>query len=120
MKRRKPGIRQVNRQPTTRPNGGAILYRTSDQFAVYLAGAYETRGYRLKSGGSVSSGIWRERAVPISLGVSWRPAKAISVNAFGGVQVLRNVRLEDSNGDRIFNRDVAATPFAGVEVRGTF
>ncbi len=104
----------------SRPRGLTIYYHLTPQFAVFAQGEYDSREYRLKRGASISSGIWRESAIPLSAGVSFRPSRNVSINAYAGISVFRTVRLDDRVGHTLFDRDVAPTPFIGISTQLKF
>ena len=104
-----------------RPNGARVIYNITPQFGVFAAGSYDNREYRLSRRGSVPNGVWRESGIPISGGIRYNVNKKISVNAFGGVMVGREIEIDDRHGNHVVGRrDVDPSPFAGGDIRVEF
>ena len=104
-----------------RPNGARVIYNVTPQFGVFVAGSYDEREYRLSRRGSVPNGVWRESGLPVSGGIRYNFNKNISVNAFGGVILAREVEIDDRHGNHVVGRrDVDPSPFAGGDIRVTF
>ena len=104
-----------------RPNGARVIYNVTPQFGVFVAGSYDNREYRLSRRGSVPNGVWRESGIPVSGGVRYNFNKNVSVNAFGGVILAREVEIDDRHGNHVVGRrDVDPSPFAGGDIRVTF
>ncbi len=104
----------------TRHNGGQLTYRLTDSILLLVGGRLDEREYRLASGSQGQRGVWRESGLELGGGVGFAPAKNWRVSVTGGVEVGRTIRLDDRFGGKIFERDVAPSPFVSVEMHATF
>lgn len=100
--------------------GAELTWRANDQWTVFVRGLYRPRDFRLAPDAVVSSGVFRERAFPVSLGAEWSPTSRVTASAFGGVVLGGSVRLAGSDGEEILKEDTDVTPIVGGIVRILF
>ena len=62
---------------------------------------------------AVPSGVLRERAFPVSLGVEWKPTSRVTATVFGGAIFGGNLRLTEDDGGEIYDEDYDVAPIVG-------
>jgi hypothetical protein len=95
--------------------GLTLAYDYSDELSFSLSAFYESRDFRLDEDGPVPDGVGRERQVPITLGVQFRPAPAFEIALAAGVNLARTIEIEDEDGDEVADVDADPSPFLGFQ-----
>jgi hypothetical protein len=96
--------------------GGALEYRFSDRFTLFLRGQLETRSYRLEERlGPASRGTVRDRQIPVGLGFRWAIHRSFRIGAAAGVMVEHELKVRDGNRDTIGS--ISSDPAPYFEVR---
>lgn len=100
--------------------GAELTWSANDDWNFFLRGLYRPRDFRLASDAAVPSGVLRERAFPISLGVEWKPNERVTATVFGGAIVGGNLRLVDRDGDEVLDENFDVTPILGGSLQVMF
>jgi hypothetical protein len=82
----------------------APVPRLAFNLGVVLVGL--GRDFRLPADSSVESGVGRDSALPLLVGVDWRPTPPLHVTLWGGVSILRSISVLDRSGNVVGERDV--------------
>ena len=109
---------------TTRPSGaivsgpGLLLNWTiSDQWSATIGVNYEKARFRIEgSSAAARNGVGEYRGIPIFTGISFQPGEHVRFNAFAGVRFANELRLENSSGATLIQRDSDPAPFFGAGV----
>lgn len=104
----------------TRGLGAALLYTPCDSWTFALRGRFQSRRFRLEDDADTEEGIIRDRRIPVSVTATWRPNPDLSIGLEAGLDVHRNFRVEDDDGDEISDRNVDPGFFFGVSVNLRF
>jgi len=103
----------------TRGPGLTLDWKPSDPWLVSLGGRYEKERFRLDSRGVAPNGIGQETSIPVFLAVT-RDIGQIKLSGLAGVEFNGEVRLEDSDGQRLDRSNYDAAPFAGATIELSF
>jgi hypothetical protein len=100
--------------------GVSLVYDHSDQLSVALGVAWESRDFRLDEDGPIPSGVGRERQIPVTLGVKFRPREQLELGGAFGWNFYRSYRLDDEDGNKLADIDADSAPFLGLELTYRF
>ena len=100
--------------------GAELSWRADDTWTFFLRGLYRPRDFRLAPDAAVPSGVLRERAFPVSLGVEWKPTSRVTATVFGGAILGGNLRLTEDDGGEIYDEDYDVAPIVGGSLRVLF
>jgi hypothetical protein len=109
---------------TLRTGGGArgpgieASYALTDTLTLSADVGYESRDFRLDDEGVAPDGVFRDRRVPVALGVTWKAGEQVELGLRAGAFVWQNYELNDANGDDITDSDADIAPF--IEARAGF
>lgn len=111
---------------TLRTGGGArgpgieASYAITEQITLSADVGYESRDFRLDDEGVAPDGVFRDRRVPVALGVTWKPGEQVELRLRGGAYVWQNYELNDASGDDITDSDADIAPFVEARVGFSF
>ncbi|MEQ8845386.1 MAG: DUF6268 family outer membrane beta-barrel protein [Phycisphaerales bacterium] len=99
--------------------GARLTYKATEELDVSLRAGYNERNYRLDDDGFAPGGVFQDKSVDLRLGVDWRPAPGLEVNAGVGSELWRRFKILDDNGNRLsrVETDPSIVFFAGVSYR---
>jgi hypothetical protein len=99
----------------SRAGGVSLEYAPSQalSFSAALTFLGLGREFRMASNAPVPSGVGRDTAFPLILGIEWRPVRPLTVSAYGGFSIQRSITVLDGAGNILGERDVAPTPVVG-------
>lgn len=86
---------------TTRYRNARISWQAAEQWTVFATADFQQHEYRLDEDAPTSEGIFRDRAIPLSLGATFAPSKTFEITAGAGVNVSRQLTLDDKTGNRV-------------------
>lgn len=94
-----------------------LSYALCDQWLLFAQGGFERRDFRLNddSDAPAPDGIFRESRVPVALGVVWRPNAHFTLGVRAGMALGGSIQIDDEDGDELYDDDIGAAPFIGVE-----
>lgn len=100
--------------------GAELTWRPNDEWLFGLGIRGDGRRFRLEENGPGNSGIVQEVRVPVGLRATWSPTEKLDITLRGGVDILRQWRLEDRNGQN--DRVIESRPggFVGLSLAYTF
>jgi len=101
----------------SRGPGLSLKWRPAPAWEFGLAGRYEKSRFRLADG---QNGIGQDSAVPLVATATWQPTRAWRLSAFAGAEVSGSLRREDSDGNRLDDRDYATAPLFGLVASRSF
>lgn len=109
--------------------GAEIDWQISDEFAVGMGAAFQTRRFRLKDSTRVvqqngnrndDGGIGEEQQLPVFGLVRWRPAPRMEVDFQFGASFEGRLRVETNRGGRIHDDDYGIAPFGTLKATYAF
>jgi hypothetical protein len=98
----------------TRGLGGIVRASLNEQWTVRLDGGYETREYRLDRGGFLPSGVFRDRRVPVGVGVEWTPTSQVTLGLRAGLIVWQEYLVDNRQGVRVSSDKTRPAAFLGL------
>ena len=104
---------------TTERKNATLSYQAMDEWAVFLAADGDSHEYRTDASSAASKGVFRDTAILVSLGTTYKPHQIVSVTTGVGVNVYRELRLDDKDGNRVAKSktDPAAVLYISASVR---
>jgi hypothetical protein len=93
--------------------GAELTWSAADDWGFFLRGLYRPRDFRLAADAAVPSGVLRERAFPVSVGVEWKPTSRVTATVFGGAIFGGNLRLTEEDGGEVYDDDYDVAPIVG-------
>lgn len=96
--------------------GGAgveLAYDPTETIQIAAGAQYQTRRFRLDDTGAAPGGVGEETIVPVYARLSYNPNRSLSLSVFGGVIFGGEVRLENSSGSNIADKDFDPAPVIG-------
>jgi len=101
--------------------GARLTYAATESLDLTLRGRWESREYRLSSGGGeLSRGAFLDDRVLLSAEAAWRPTEQITVKLEGGAAVYERFKTLDRRGDRVSRQTNDPAPFVGLNVSIAF
>jgi hypothetical protein len=102
--------------PEAFPGGAGLegIWVLSEEFELALGGRYTYRRFRLAEDAAISSGVGTDQGLPLWLRATMRAKCGARIDLVGGFQLMGEMRLDDSTGQRLAKADVEAAPFLGV------
>lgn len=94
--------------------GLRLTANINDDWAVFIAGTFHRREYRLDDDGSIPSGIIRDRRARFGAGVSYAPCDMVKLELFGGVDAFQRFYFDDENGHRVASEKTQSAPFIAL------
>lgn len=99
--------------------GAGVTFSPSDELSftggVGLSGLGDE--FRLDKDGPVPNGVARDEAIPLLLGLDWKPTRSFQLGAFVGASLARDLELLDEAGDTVGEVDVDTAPILGATLR---
>jgi hypothetical protein len=105
------------------PTGGAgleISYAIDGGWTFGVGGAYRSARFRLREQGPTPNGIGEERAVPAFVHAGLRLGRSLALDVYAGALLGGRVRVEDSGGGKLADRDFDPAPFVGGTLSARF
>jgi hypothetical protein len=100
--------------------GAELTWQAADEWGFFLRGLYRPRDFRLAEDATVPSGVLRERAFPVSLGIEWKPSERVTATVFGGAILGGQLRLTEEDGGEVLEENFDVTPILGGTLRVFF
>ncbi|HZW09958.1 MAG TPA: hypothetical protein VFF69_08650 [Phycisphaerales bacterium] len=113
---------KINDQWTleTVSNALRLSYAPSEDWAVYVAGGWESREFRLSEDGPIPDGVMRDDRIPIVLGAILRPGENIEFDIAAGSAVWGQYEFRDTTGAEIADADADPALLAMITARLRF
>jgi hypothetical protein len=115
-------LRLVNPLPAG-PTGGAgleLAYDLGREFTLGAGAAYRSSRFRLSEDGPFPNGIGELHAFATFVHAGGRLGRSIALDIYAGALLGGALRVEDSGGDRIDERDFDPAPLVGATITGQF
>ena len=104
----------------TRGPGVALNWTPTSTWRFSLEARYEKTQFRLDETGPIPSGLGQDRSIPVAIAATYRPSADVELTLLGGWEFAGELRLEDSDGNRLAESDYDSAPFAGAVARFRF
>jgi hypothetical protein len=106
--------------------GADLTWQLEDNLSLGAGFAFQSREFRLRdktrAGGRPGrptrfddNGIGQETEIPVFASLRWRPTPKSQIDLQGGVAINGNIRVEDSDGDRIADDDYDPAGFLALK-----
>jgi hypothetical protein len=114
--------RIVNPLPAgpTGPAGLELDYTIGGGWDLGVGVAYRSTRFRLSETGPVPNGVGVQNGFPIFLRATYAMRDQTALHLFAGVVTGGNLRVDDSNGNRLRDVDYDPAPFVGATFVGRF
>lgn len=104
----------------TGPAGLELNYTLGGGWDLGAGVAYRSTRFRLSEIGPVPNGVGVQNGYPIFLRATYRVREQMALHLYGGVVAAGDLRVEDSNGNRLVKVDYDPAPFVGATFVGRF
>lgn len=97
------------------PGGIELSYTPIKDLEVALGITYLSKRFRLsKTNDVLTDGIGEYDTIPLFARLSYRVLPVMDVNLYGGASLYNYIRVEDSEGGRLFHTHQNVAPFVGI------
>jgi hypothetical protein len=94
--------------------GLTLSWRPKREWSFSVGGRYEKLRFRLDDDGSTPGGIGEDRSFPIFTSIEYRFNPKTRISLLGGLEVGGELRLEDTDGETIMEKDHDRAGFLGM------
>lgn len=98
----------------SRGPGLTLRWAPAGDWSFGLGARYEKRRFRLDDEDAAPGGIGMDKAVPVALTATWKPAPRVELNLLAGAELGGNLRVETDSGRRLVSEDYDTAAFAGA------
>jgi hypothetical protein len=102
------------------PAGLELTYTLNRNWEASLGGAYRSYRFRLNEDGAISNGIGESKFVPLYLRLSYNLSPQARLDVYGGVSFFNQIRINNSEGDEIYQTNYSVPVLAGLSFTGRF
>jgi hypothetical protein len=102
------------------PAGLIVSYKLNPKWEVGIGGAYRSYRFRLDYDGPIPNGIGQYTSFPLFVRLGYKPSPAVKVGIYGGLSVYNHLRVEDRDGDKLFDSGQNVAPLIGGSISGRF
>ncbi len=85
--------------------GAELDWELSDRFAWAFGAQIQRKRMRLDDGSSNPDGVGQERSLPVYAKLVWQVADPLGLEIFGGIRFAGELRVENSRGTKLSERD---------------
>lgn len=89
-------------------------YKLRENLNLALGLLYNQRRFRLDDSGLAPKGVGEENTVPVRLRLGWQLSEKASLHLIGGIVTGGELRVEDSNGNRLAKQDYDPAPYIAL------
>ena len=100
----------------SRGPGLTLNWNPDHAWKLALGARYEKLRFRLDEQGTVANGVGQDRAVPLTLLLSYQPSSALELSLLGGVAYAGELQLEDADGNVLQDTEYDDAPYLGLLV----
>jgi hypothetical protein len=93
--------------------GLSLHYQATDAWRLTLGGRYESLRFRLDEDGAVAGGVGRDKSYPLFIGAGYEKGP-LAFDVVGGFEFGGELRLEDSDGNKITEDSYNSGGFLGL------
>lgn len=98
----------------SRGPGLELVWDRRDKIEFAVGARYDSDRFRLDDVGVAPDGVGEVEGFSLVGRVRWKPTPTVDLSAFGGVRFQSTLRLEDQNGNELFDEDVDPQPIFGL------
>lgn len=98
----------------SRGPGLSLNWNPSEAWKLALGVRYEKFRFRLDEDGQVANGVGQNRAIPVTLLLSYQPGPDLQMNLLGGVAYAGELQLEDADGNFLQDAEYDDAPYLGL------
>ncbi len=102
------------------PAGLELSYALTSDWEIGIGGAYRSFRHRLDRDGPVPDGIGEHRFVPVYLRLGRDLSPHLHLSLYAGAALGSELRVENDDGDRLYDDDQDPTATLGLSLRGRF
>lgn len=102
------------------PAGLELSYALNSGWDLGIGGAYRSFRHRLDRDGPFPEGIGEHRFIPVYLRLGHDLTDSLSLDLYAGAAFGAQLRVEDADGDRLFDEDQDPAATLGLSLTGRF
>lgn len=104
----------------TQGPGLALNYAVTGEMTLGVAARSENSRFRLDDDGVAPGGVGEDSSFPLVVTFDYEPFPRTGISAFAGVELGGSLRIEDSSGNLVEERDYDPAPIFGAAIRLAF
>jgi len=101
---------------TNQGPGLSLSYRVNKKWLYTFGGYYEKSRFRLDKNGNIAGGVGEERAFPILVSATYQMNPGMKFMFVTGTKLGSQLRVEDSDGDKLFSESADPSLTAGISI----
>ena len=106
-------------------SGGAaasaeVAYSIIKPLEVGFGILYQQRRFRLDDGGPQSDGVGEDNSLPVRFRLGWNITENFGAHLLAGAALAGELKVEDSNGNRLASADYDPAAYVGLRILGGF
>jgi hypothetical protein len=105
------------------PGGAELTYfplKNNKDLRLGLGVTYLSKRFRLSQSNTIANGVGEYDTIPLFARLSYLILPIVDVNLYGGASLYNYIRVEDSNGGRLFHTHQNVAPFIGIGISMNF
>lgn len=102
------------------PAGIIVSYKLNPKWEVGFGGAYRSYRFRLDYDGPIPNGIGEYNSLPLFVRLGYTLTPAVTVDLYGGISIYNRLRVQDRDGDELFESGQNVAPLIGASIFGRF
>ncbi len=102
------------------PAGLELSYALDSGWEIGIAAAFRSFRFRLDDNGPVPNGIGENAYLPVVARIGHRISEALTLNAYAGAALAGNLRVEDRDGNELYDEDRDPAGLVGLSLIGRF
>ncbi|WP_201098368.1 DUF6268 family outer membrane beta-barrel protein [Thiocystis minor] len=104
----------------TGPAGLELSYALNSGWEVGMGAAYRSYRHRLDRDGPFPGGVGENRYIPVFVRVGREFSETLKINLYAGAAMDSMLRVEDANGNRLYEEDQDPAAMLGLSLSGRF
>jgi len=102
------------------PAGIILSYKINPKWEVGFGGAYRSYRFRLDYDGPIPNGIGQYNSFPLFVRLGYTLTPNCTVDLYGGLAIYNRLRVQDRDGDEIYESGQNVAPLIGASISGRF
>ncbi len=102
------------------PAGVVASYKLNRQWDIGVGGAIRSYRFRLDYDGPIPNGIGEYESFPLFVRLAYKPFPEATIAIYGGLSVYNRLRVEDRDGNRLYESSQDVAPLIGGSIYGKF
>ena len=102
------------------PAGIILSYQLNPKWDIGVGGAYRSYRFRLDYNGPIPNGIGQYNSFPLFVRLGYTFTPNCTLGLYGGLSIYNHLRVEDRDGDELYDSGQNVSPLIGASISGRF